>query len=93
MWNSQQSKIFELVRDKDQEVVELKRQLELEQHLIKAQKEATERQAQLLKQRLKDQADNFQKEIELLKVKIALLHQTDLEKVKELYELRLKNSL
>lgn len=42
---------------------------------------------------MKDQAENFQKEIELLKVKIALLHQTDLEKVKELYELRLKNSL
>lgn len=78
MFNSEYDKIFQLVRHKDKEVAEVRRQAELEQAAARAQKEAAEQEVELLKRKLKEQASNFQQEIELLKVKIAALHQSDL---------------
>lgn len=74
MFNSEYDKLFQLIRHKDKEVAEVRKQAELEQSSAKAQKEAAEQESQLLKQKLKEQATNFQQEIELLKVKIATLH-------------------
>lgn len=93
MFNAEYANIFQLVRHKDAEVLELRKQMELEQASSKAQREVAEQECQLLKQKIKEQSATFQQEIELLKVKIAALHQADLEKVKELYELRLTNAL
>jgi DhnA family fructose-bisphosphate aldolase class Ia len=85
MFNSEYDKLFQLVRHKDKEVAEVRKQAELEQATAKAQRNAAEQETQLLKQKLKEQATNFQQEVELLKVKIAALHQADLETVKSLY--------
>lgn len=43
MFNSEYSNIFQLVRHKDAEMTELKKQMELEQVANRAQKEAAEK--------------------------------------------------
>jgi hypothetical protein len=85
MFNSEYDKLFQLVRHKDREVAEVRKQAEMEQATAKAQREAAEQESQLLRQKLKQQAVSFQQEVELLKVKIAALHQTDMETVRDIY--------
>ncbi len=63
MFNSEYDKLFQLVRHKDREVAEVRKQAEMEQATAKAQREAAEQESHLLKQRLKDQAINFQQEV------------------------------
>jgi hypothetical protein len=63
MFNAEYEKMFQLVKHKDREVAEVRKQAELEQAAIKAQRDAAEHEAQLLKQKLKEQAANFQQEI------------------------------
>lgn len=46
-----------------------------------------------LKDKLRQMSEDSLREIELLKVKIALLHENDIKKLKELYDLKLENSL
>ena len=46
-----------------------------------------------MKDKLRQMSEDSLREIELLKVKIALLHENDIKKLKELYDLKLENGL
>lgn len=58
----------------------------------KMERETFKEENDFLKERIKEVTDTSLIDMELLKVKLAVLHGTDLKNLKDLYEMKLKHS-
>lgn len=80
-----------LVKTVEKDNNELRKQLESAIIAANIDRETFREENSHLREKIKDMTDNSITDMELLKVKLAALHETDLKNLKELYEMKLKH--
>ena len=93
MFKEEYKSVFALVKNRENELKQKNIQIQILMKLNNVQFQKIAEEIMALKDKLRQMSEDSLREIELLKVKIALLHENDIKKLKELYDLKLENSL